>query len=83
MSLLDKIFKNKKYENVDRSINTSEKVLANKKNRGPYPIQIGIDFGTSSIKCIFRNLADEKAKIYYPNNSLQEFPFLFSTDVYK
>lgn len=82
MSFFDKFFKNKKTEDSKLYKKKSEKIFTEEDDRDPYPIQIGIDFGTSSIKCIYRNLAEEKAKIYYPKKASKELPFLFSTDVY-
>ena len=53
-----------------------------KYQRDPYFIQIGYDFGTSFSKCIYRELATNRAWVYcsseHPTN---EYPFLIPTTV--
>ncbi len=45
--------------------------------RDPYIIQIGLDFGTSYSKCIWRDINHETASVYVPDVSISdEFPFL-------
>jgi len=50
------------------------------KNRQPYFIQIGFDFGTSYSKCICRDVVTEKAWVHLPlHGDGQEYPFLMSS----
>jgi len=53
-----------------------------KNQRDPYFIQIGYDFGTSFSKCIYREIAKDRAWVYcsseHPTN---EYPFLIPTTV--
>ena len=46
-------------------------------DRDPYIIQIGFDFGTSSCKCVYRDISRQRAWIYLPESPAnQEIPFL-------
>lgn len=48
--------------------------------RGPYIVQIGLDFGTSFSKCVCRDIMTDKAWVHCWNRPLSsEFPFLVSS----
>lgn len=56
--------------------------FSTKKQRDPYFIQIGYDFGTSFSKCIYREIAKNRAWIYYSSaHPTNEYPFLIPTSV--
>ncbi len=53
-----------------------------KYRRIPYFIQIGYDFGTSFSKCVYREIAKDRAWLYSSNDHpTNEYPFLIPTTV--
>jgi len=52
------------------------------KLRDPYLVQLGFDFGTSFSKCIYREIAQNKAWVFHSDDqTYTEYPFLIPTTI--